>query len=394
MQLKNIFFILFLGLSMVGRAQKTELSPLSKISVLTSGSGDILYTAFGHSAIRVKDPALGIDEVYNYGIFDTSGENFYLKFAQGRMDYKLEREPFKYYIESYKIENRWVKEQILNLSLKDKNKLFHYLENNNLPENKVYAYDYFSNNCATKIWDVLAASLGEGLVFEKSYIDEQFTFRALVHQNIKVNSWGAFGIDLALGSDIDRLASQKEHMYLPIYVMEQLKVAQFDGKHIAAPAVSLYEPNPKEPENHFLTSPLAFSFLIALIILIKTYSDYKKGKRSVGLDFSIFLITGLAGLVIFLLWFFTDHIWTVDNYNILWAFPLSVFTSFLVLRQNLAQWVNIYVLTLIALMAVLVIFWILKLQYFTPVLLPLLIALTIRYVYILYFSKSLKTSQK
>ena len=391
MPFKNIFLLFFLAFCPGLHAQQIELSPLSKISVLTSGSGDILYTAFGHSAIRVKDMTLGIDVVYNYGIFDTSGENFYYKFSQGRMDYKVERQRFENYIAGYKIENRWVKEQVLNLSLKDKNAVFHYLEKNNLPENKVYPYDYFSNNCATKIWDVLAASLGEELVFDETYIDKLFTFRELVHHNIKINSWGSFGIDLALGSDIDQVASAKQHMYLPIYILKQMKVARLNGKIIAAEPVTLFETTPERRKSSFLTSPLTITIVLAIIILSITYVDYDKNKRTAGLDFCIFLTTGLAGLVIFYLWFLTDHIWTVNNYNILWAFPLSAFISVFMLRKKPAQWISVYILTLIALFALLTIFWIFKVQFFTPVLLPLLIAMIIRYIYIWRYFRSLKT---
>ena len=394
MSLKKTFVLLFLSLATAVLAQKVELSPLSKISVLTSGSGDVLYTAFGHSAIRVKDPALGIDVVYNYGIFDTSGENFYWKFSQGRMDYKLEREYFKNYITGYQIQNRWVEEQVLEVGLDDRNRLFQFLENNNLPENKVYPYDYFSNNCATKIWDVLAASLGEGLVFDKTYIDERFTFRQLVHDNIKINSWGAFGIDLALGSDIDRKATPREHMYLPIYVMKQLMVARLNGEPIADTPVTLYEPIPEEEKNGWFTSPLAVTLILSFIILAITYTDYRKRTRSTGLDFCIFLVTGLAGTVICYLWFLTDHIWTVNNYNIVWAFPMSFIASFFVVRQNVAPWVNLYMLILLAFMAVLLILWAFEVQFFTPVLLPLLIAMTVRYSYIWHFTRPRKTILK
>lgn len=82
MSFKKILFFLFLTYGLQGTSQTPELSPLSKISVLTSGPGDVLYSAFGHSAFRVRDVSQGIDVVYNYGVFDTSGENFYLKFSR------------------------------------------------------------------------------------------------------------------------------------------------------------------------------------------------------------------------------------------------------------------------------------------------------------------------
>lgn len=390
MRLRKILLLLLFTFSISAYAQVPELSPLSKISVLTSGAGDILYTAFGHSAFRVQDPTQGIDSIYNYGIFDTSGENFYLKFTQGRMDYKLERESYEAYLRYYKIQNRWVKEQELNLSIQERNKLFQYLEKNNLPENKVYQYDYFLNNCATKMWDVLKTNLQDELVFDKTYIDKQFSFRELIHHNIKPNSWGAFGIDLALGSVIDRKATPQEHMYLPIYILRQLKFAKLDGQPIAAEKTTLYESIPKEVQNQFFTSPLFLSTLISLIILTITYFDYKKSKRSKVLDFSIFIITGLSGLLMCFLWFFTDHIWTVKNYNILWAFPLNSVLAFYAFRKFFVSWVSKYLLVLLGLLTLLLVFWVLNVQSFSPVLIPLLIALAIRYVYLYNFSKNFK----
>ncbi len=390
MRLRKILLLLVFTFSISVYAQVPELSPLSKISVLTSGAGDALYSAFGHSAFRVQDHTLGIDVVYNYGIFDTSGENFYLKFIQGRMDYKLEREGFDYYLRGYEIQNRWVKEQELNLSLHEKNKLFQFLEKNNLPENKVYPYDYFTNNCATKIWDVLKENLGNELVFDETYINEQFSFRELVYHNIKPNSWGAFGIDLALGSVIDRKATPQEHMYLPIYIMRQFKAANLDGKPIAAKETSLYDALPKEAQNQFFTSPLFLSTLLSLIILTITYFDYKKRKRSKGLDFGIFLITGLSGLLMCFLWFLTDHIWTVENYNILWAFPLNVILAVFMLSSHIVFWASKYFLVLLGLLALVLLFGVLNIQSFSPVLIPLLLALAVRYLYLYIFSKNLK----
>ncbi len=382
MRLKKLFVLLLFSMSGQGHAQLPELSPLSKISVLTTGSGDLLYSAFGHSAFRVQDPSLGIDVVYNYGVFDTGSENFYLKFAQGRMYYKLARQGFDPYLEGYKIENRWVKEQMLNLSVGDKNKLFQFLEHNNLPENRQYQYDYFLNNCATKIWDVLKDNLGDRLVFDPTYIQEEFTFRELIHHNIKTNSWGAFGIDVALGSVIDRKATPMEHMYLPIYIMQQLNVAQLDGKPLANKETDLFEARPMAKESRFFASPLFFMLLISIVILGITYSDHKKGKRNRWLDFFLFLLTGAAGTVLFFLWFLTDHVWTVGNYNILWAFPANVVLAFFVISKSPSTWIYKYVLFLLALLTLLLVLWVLKIQYFTPVLIPLLVALAGRFYYI------------
>lgn len=372
--------------------QALELSPLSKVSVLTSGSGNVLYSAFGHSAFRVQDPTLGIDVVYNYGVFDTSGENFYWKFSQGRMDYKLVRERFERYLNGYKIEDRWVKEQILNLSLAERIELFKFLEHNNLPQNKIYSYDYFSNNCATKIWDVLKSVLKEKLIFNKKYIQEQYSFRELVHHNIKTNSWGAFGIDVALGSVIDRKATPKEHMYLPDYIFRQLKAAKLNGAPLVKEEVLLYKSKNAKQKSNFLTSPLFFFLIVSVLILSITYVDFKRKKRSRVLDFCILLVTGLAGVVLFFLWFMTDHIWTVKNFNILWTFPFSLIFAFAMLHDPIPIIAKKYLLVLIGLILLMSGLWLFRVQEFSFVIIPLLISLIVRYYYVWRYAHNTPSS--
>ena len=246
MQYKIVFYLLLFGLPSVGYAQKIDLTPQSQISVLTAGSGSELYSSFGHSAFRVKDASLGIDAVYNYGVFDFTTPNFYGKFARGKLDYTLARQRFDYFLRSYQLENRWVKEQVLDLSLADRKALFQYLETNYLPENRDYKYDFFYNNCATKIWDVLQEVFGNRLIFEKDYINEAHTHRQLIRQNVAINSWSGFGIDLALGSVIDDIATPREHLFLPEFIMKQVGVSQLGSNPLSAAPKTLFENTPED----------------------------------------------------------------------------------------------------------------------------------------------------
>jgi len=374
---------LFFALSAFGYAQIPELSPISKISVLTCGSGDQLYSTFGHSAFRVQDPAIGIDVVYNYGVFDFNSNNFYGKFAQGKLDYTLARQQFSNFIREYEYDNRWVNEQVLQLSQEERNTLFGFLENNYLPENRAYQYDFFYNNCATKIWDVLAVVFGDKLVFDEDYLKEKFTHRELIHQNMPTNSWSAFGIDLALGAVIDDLATPKEHMFLPLYIMKHLNTSQLDSTLLAPIELTIFQPEPNKNINSFLLTPLFWSLVFMALVIVITYSDYRKNKRSKLLDFGLFLITGIVGVVIFFLWFLTDHTATASNFNILWAFPLNLNLAFLVWRNKpFSKLINSYMLLLLFLLLLVVILWVLSVQIFSPVIIPLLLALGARYTYL------------
>ncbi|MCP4978417.1 MAG: DUF4105 domain-containing protein [Maribacter sp.] len=383
MPLKKLLVFLFLLLSIAGYSQIPELSPLSKISVLTCGTGDQLYSTFGHSAFRVQDPAVGIDVVYNYGVFDFKTKNFYGKFAKGKLDYTLARQRYSNFIQEYKYDKRWVNEQVMQLSQGERNELFQFLEHNYLPENRAYQYDFFYNNCSTKIWDVLNAVFGNNLKLDEDYLKEQFTHRELIHQNMPTNSWSAFGIDLALGAVIDDLATPKEHMFLPLYIMKQLNTSKL-GAHLLAPKeVSIYQPEPKNNNSNFILTPLFWSLAFMVLVFVITYNDYKNKKRGKWLDFGLLLTTGIAGVVIFFLWFLTDHTATASNFNILWAFPLNLNLAFLVLRnRTFTNWIIVYLLILLFMLIVTFILWILGVQVFSPVIAPILLALGARYAYL------------
>ena len=159
------------------------------------GPGKALYDSFGHSAIRIQDASLGIDVSYNYGVYDFSDPNFYAKFAKGQMRYVLDRRQTEGFLRNYIEDNRWVKEQILDLTPGEKQQLFAFLENNLKPENRAYNYDFFYDNCATKIPQIIDNTVPE-LIIDSSFVEEPKTFRTLIQQNVHWNTWGSFGMDL------------------------------------------------------------------------------------------------------------------------------------------------------------------------------------------------------
>ncbi len=204
------WFLLIALFSLSLQAQKHNLSEGAEISIITCGPGhEELYEAFGHSAIRIKDKASNLDRVYNYGTFNFNTPNFYIKFARGKLDYELRAYPFSLFLKSYQRENRWVKEQVLDLETQDKIDIYQYLETNAEPRNRAYKYDFFYNNCSTKIYDVLKSVLKDKLIFDKDFSKKNMSHRDLIQLYLKNHQWGDFGIDLALGSSIDDEANSK-----------------------------------------------------------------------------------------------------------------------------------------------------------------------------------------
>ncbi|MBU2903775.1 DUF4105 domain-containing protein [Arenibacter algicola] len=366
-----------------GTAQVRELSPESQISVLTCGSGSDLYTTFGHSAFRIQDPTQGIDWVYNYGTFNFDPPMFYVEFAMGKLFYSLSKQNMPNFLYAYEMENRWVKEQLLQLTPTEKNELFQFLENNYRPENRDYKYDFFFNNCATKIGDVLQEALGENLHFNEGHLEKNYTFRQLIHQNLITNSWSSFGIDLALGAVIDRTATVKEHMFLPIYVMEQLGNTTLSKHNLVIRDRSILTSVKKEEQGYFLASPLFWILAMLLFVLTITYIDYKNQVRSRILDSILFFVTGLAGVLLIFLWFFTDHTATANNFNILWVFPLNLIVGFTIVRKKKApNWLPKYLLILLGLLSLTLVLAAFKVQVFSPLAIPLWIMLGVRYLFL------------
>lgn len=374
---------LFLVLSLVFIPLKSQtLTDASRVSVLTVGSGRSLNDAFGHNAFRVQDDSLGIDYVFDYGRYDFEAPNFYLKFARGKLDYLLGLSYYKDFIQAYKSQDRTVKQQWLNLNLSQKQQLFEFLKNNYKDENRAYRYDFFYNNCATKIKDVLKVVTQNQITFNTPDGFSPKTFRTLIQDELDWNTWGSLGIDIALGSVIDKAATAEEHMFLPKYIytfFEQASIAQ--GSPLVIRSETVYQQQIAYPKSSFWSSPLFVMLLLSFVIIWITFKDRKNNTNSRWLDTLIVLITDLIGFLLLLLWFATDHTATAFNYNLLWAFPINILLIFQLYRQKLSPWVKPYIKLLIVLIALLILHWFTGVQRFAPALLPLLIALVYRYVF-------------
>ncbi len=371
----------------------SQLAPLSEestISVITCGTGDELYSSFGHSAFRVQDPVRGIDVVYNYGTFDFNTPNFYLKFARGKLLYSLSRQKFANFLYTYQLENRWVKEQILNIDSKAKNEIFRFLEENYKPENRDYKYDFLVENCSTKIPEVLKQVLGNPLVFNSDHLKEELTFRQLIQSYLHWNSWASFGIDLALGAVIDRKAEPEEYMFLPDYVLYQINNTTYKEKELLNRERTVLDLNNGQLVTIFTTSPLFWLLVLLFFTLTITIIDFRNDTRSRWLDFVLFLVTGFVGLFMLFLWFLTDHTATASNYNIFWAFPINAIAAFTMIKKGeLKAWIPNYIKVLMAMLGIVLILWLTGVQEYPPLAVLILLMLGLRYGYLMYYFKSI-----
>ena len=383
----SLLFLFFFLLKVSAQDTPIPLSEEADVSLLTVGPGKYLYDKFGHIAVRVKDPAQGIDAIFNYGSYDFNAPNFYVKFARGKLLYNLDVNRYGPFMDYYKGQNRWIKEQVLNLNSEEKQGFFDFLVDNAKPENKSYNYDFFFDNCATKPRDVINEVLKGSLHYDNSYLKEQYTFRELIQMNVSANTWGSLGMDVAIGSVVDRVASPWEHQFLPNYVYQASANATINRNGSIEPLVrwdvDLFKNNPTEEKVNFFTSPLFVFGLIGLVILFVTFRDRKRNTRSRYMDFTIFVLTGVIGIILILLWFATDHSATANNYNLLWAFPISLLAAFQVVKKNPARWTRRFVLLLILMLVLLCIHWISGVQGFAIGFIPLFVALGVRYLFLM-----------
>ncbi len=378
-------------------SQIYDLSDEAEISIITVGPGKNLYDKFGHSAFRVRDDENGIDWAYNYGTYDFNTPNFYTKFAQGKLLYSLSVGYFESFFKNYVAENRWVKEQVLQLDSEQKKALFRYLQNNAKPENKDYKYDFIFDNCATRIRDVLVAVLRSDVQYNDTFVKEELTFRQLIQKNVAANTWGSLGMDVAIGAVVDKKASAWEYQFLPEYVFEAAAVATLQKGNETIPLVkettNLFQNKPTTGNGNFFRSPLFIFGILGMLIVFFTYKDHRNHTRNRLLDGLLFGFTGLTGIFLFLLWFATDHTATAMNYNLLWAFPLSLFLIPAIASAKPKAWLRKYVFLLLLMMVLMVLHSFTGVQQFAIGFIPLFGAMAVRYVYLLAWLKKVSSEQ-
>ena len=393
-QLKTYLLTLVCTLFLFQANAQFQLSKESEVSVLTIGPGLVLNDAFGHSAIRIKDPGQRIDLVFDYGRYDFQAEGFYLNFVKGKLDYEIGWANYESFIANYKLQKRRVISQIINFTLEEKQKLFEALLTNIKSQNKSYSYDFFYNNCATKIKDALINASNKRILFLPPENFKSLTFRDLIRSNVPQNSWGGLGIDIALGSIIDRSASVEEHLFLPKYLYEILKVSKFNPKNIRLVVRSEVLNQIQKPKpGAFWWSPLIIFALASIIIIGLTYRDWISKSRNKFLDVLLFFTTGSIGLLILFLWFSTDHTATAYNYNFLWAFGFNLILLKTIFNDKVKKRFIGYIKFLILLLVLMLLHSLTGVQSFNYTIIPLWIALLSRYGFLIYWF-SLKKNQK
>jgi hypothetical protein len=384
--LKRYFLLLFFFVaSFSSFSQNLQLSVYSEVSIFTCGPGDALFETFGHNAIRVKDPVLRLDVIYNYGTFDFTEPGFYTSFALGRLEYWVGAARYKSFEASYRYQKRWMKEQILDLTQAEKQAFFDFLHNNAKPENKKYLYDPYFDNCSTKLRDITQEILNEKVEFADNYTQEGLTLRKIMNHELPWNTWGSFGINLSLGNRLDQEMTAAEYTYLPDYLYLAFKDAKKVEGDVSKPLVKEEKvilefeerPIPVKWYNPFLVF-----FLLMVLVIYITAMNARKNKRTRWIDFLLFFMTGIFGALIVFLWFFTNHKTAPNNFNFLWAFAPNLIVAFIALKKTLPNWIKAYAKLCLVFLGIVFVLWILQVQLFSFAFLPIFGMLLFRYLFL------------
>ncbi|QJD80204.1 Lnb N-terminal periplasmic domain-containing protein [Spirosoma rhododendri] len=332
-----LFVVVLLSASLTN-AQ--TLSPGARISLLTAGPGEELYSVFGHTAIRVYDPALNLDRTYGWGGFRFTEDNFYVKFLRGTLPYYIDAYDMYLFMYAYQQENRSVREQVLNLSASQRQRVFQVLETNMLPENRTYQYKFFYDNCATRPRDKLVEACGDSLLIPSATVMTGKSYRDWMNDYLGEKPWAKLGMNLAIGRPADEQTDGWHAMYLPNNVHDQLARATIrqpngvtqpfvaEDKTLSQAATTFRQQVP------IIFDPTVVFAVLGLVIVFATVRQYQRGYVSRRLDLWLFGVVGFLGWFLLLLWVGTDHGVTTWNPTLLYLAPYHLPLIFWATNKN------------------------------------------------------------
>ena len=324
--LKGVLLTLILVSSAPVAAQE-DIPPMDSVefSLLTCQPHDEVYSLYGHTAIRYHElrPG-GLDWAFNYGVFDFKKPHFVARFVFGLTDYELGAYPYKYFVREYRRFGSMVTEQVLNLTDEEKMALHDALAINLRPENKIYRYNYFYNNCTTKARDIIESCIN-GKVEYAGREDYTPSYRDIVHSMTRNNPWSRFGNDLLLGIKADWKTDLRQQEFLPGNLL-------YDFDHAQIYSNGSYRPLIKERriavpagvqiiESGFPLTPLACAAILLAVGIVIFFFEWRKKRAFVLWDVLLMMTTGTIGIVLTLM-LFSQHPTVSLNLQIILCNPL------------------------------------------------------------------------
>lgn len=315
--MKSLFLFVSFFFVQIIAAQADFKDPI-RISVLTVGVADQSHSLYGHTAIRIKNENLGIDQVYNYGMFDFSTPNFIVRFVKGDMQYFAGAYPYADFEYNYKYENRSIYEQTLELSTENKLALIQALEASISGPDKYYTYKFIQRNCTTKVVDVLNQILQKNVIYKHDL--SALTYREVLYPYAKDQFFQKLGINIIFGAKTDEQATK---LFLPFDLKDNLNKTTFNGKPLVIVNKTLFQDN-RNPDHIWWDSIYTLIFALALIVVAN-----KKVITN-----TYFIVLGVLGIFFSLVGFYSFHEEISLNYNVLLFNPILLFVAYFDWRKN------------------------------------------------------------
>lgn len=327
-------FILSVVNATVGAQSMTNPDRI-QISLLTCSPGKEVWAQYGHTAIRYYDKESGEDLAINYGIFSLDQTYFIPRFVLGMTDYRMGVQPMDMFLAQYSYEGRGVVEQVLNLSAEDKEVIYKALQENMKPENVVYRYNYFFDNCTTRARDMLVNHLHGKVVYPPA--EENATFRSMIHKWNNKYEWAQFGEDLLLGVNADRKTTKSEQQFLPENLRSDFDKARYNGKPLVKETNVLLDAETEVAEPVFPLSPLSVALIFAVISLVMMLFSYRRQQVYWAWDLALMLTSGLMGIIFFVM-IFSQHPCVSLNFILLFFNPLPLFFLYSTIKKKKVIW--------------------------------------------------------
>ena len=310
-----------------------------EISLITCGPHDMVYALYGHTGIRIHNKATGDDMLANWGIFDQSQSFFVVRFAFGLTDYRMEIESWKEFVARYNYFNCRIKEQVLDLTSVEKNRIMSAVFQNYLPENRYYRYNFYYDNCTTRARDLIESNLEAPLYYPSSEKEPDTTYREEIHKWNWQHLWARWGNDFLLGVGSDKKIDYRQKQFLPDNLYKDFEEALItrDGKqchivkgeNIVNPEIPDYEEiealalDESSWIDFFNQPHMLFLVLFVVFMVIELIERKKLNRRIWQFDALLLLSTGICGLVLFLM-IFSQHPTVSFNLQILIFNPLAL----------------------------------------------------------------------
>lgn len=314
------------------------------ISLITCSPHDEVYALYGHTALRVCDHTTGEDIAVNYGVFSFEQPNFITRFVFGLTDYQMGVCPFVEFCREYAMEGRTVVQQTLDLTSEEKAGIIAALLENARPENVVYRYNFFYDNCTTRVRDMVTSHLN-GKLRIMPIFEVRPTFRNMTQKYNADYPWARFGNDMLLGVKADRRPTPEEQQFLPLRLQQDFSRAQVKRKDgTVRPLVSSEEVMVKGGARlkgeSFPLRPRTCFILLFVITLVITFAEFKLHRRMWVFDALLLVVCGLAGIVLTLM-IFSQHPTVQINLQFFILNPLPLILAWPVVsneRRGRSHW--------------------------------------------------------